>query len=193
MNANKLNEYLNNREKEYGINLFCVVIHEEVPEWLERWHESHKESVIPFPENNHGIAYQSAYVKKLVSERKRDNDNRRRVIFTRAPFIITDFDCHAVFIVEGNKISTPEYQTFGSSANRITMKMFQHRNTIGDLASTKLKRDLGRAEKMTIEQINKLIDSLSNSYGDSVEKIIAINNLLNKIDDLEGKPHEKDL
>jgi hypothetical protein len=187
--AQVLLKYMDDREKENDINLFCIVIQEEVPDWITEWWsnvvEINKDMIIPFPETNHGILHQSAYVKKLVSDRRKNKDKRRRVILTRSAFNISNFDRRAVFIIRGSKIEFPEFQTFGASVNKINMLIMGNRNTIGDLASTKLKRDLRRSKDMNLEQLDELINTISNKYGDSVEKTIGIHNLINLEDDLK--------
>ena len=75
----------------------------------------------------------------------------------------------------------PDFETFGASANAITIKIFGRKETIGDYAlqqtrSAQTPPRSGRAP-------DKLIDEANNELGDSVEKVLFVNQAL----DAEGE------
>jgi restriction system-associated AAA family ATPase len=107
---------------------------------------------------------------------------RELLITSHSPFIVSDCHDDNVLIFkkdeENGKITCtrPQFKTFGASANHITMKVFEKFGTIGDFAQSKLdeleKRFADGEDKETIlKDVNLLL-------GDSVEKVLFINKLL---------------
>lgn len=71
----------------------------------------------------------------------------------------------------------PDFNTFGASANAITVKVFGQQETIGDYALdalSKLRLDLEQGANP-----DNIIDRAGRELGDSVEKVIFINQALN--------------
>lgn len=76
----------------------------------------------------------------------------------------------------------PDFETFGASANAITIKVFGQKETIGDYAM-KTITDL-RQRLEAGEDPDALIDEAGRELGDSVEKVLFVNQALNR---KEGK------
>jgi len=109
------------------------------------------------------------------------------LLTSHSPFIISDCAQENVLVFKkdpDNQVTCtrPDFQTFGASANAITIKVFGQTETIGDYAMTKLNEfrqrlDQGEAADALIEEANRIL-------GDSVEKVLFINEALDR---KEGK------
>ena len=107
----------------------------------------------------------------------------REVLLTsHSPFIISDCRKENVLVFEKNngKVEwhNPDFNTFGASANAITIKVFGRKETIGDYALQKLTDLRQRLE--ADESPAALIQEADDELGDSVEKVLFINQALNK-------------
>ncbi len=113
---------------------------------------------------------------------------REMLITSHSPFIVSDSREENVLVFEKDEqkqeveCKRPGFNTFGASINQITMKIFEKAETIGGYAKTKLEALEKRLEDG--EDGRKLIDEANAEFGDSVEKILFINRVLDKI---EGK------
>jgi hypothetical protein len=111
-------------------------------------------------------------------------DVMREVLLTsHSPFIISDCQQENVLVFEKNNEGKvewrdPGFNTFGASANAITIKVFGRRETIGDYALSKLDGLRQRLEED--ESPGTLIDEAEAELGDSVEKILFLNQAINK-------------
>ena len=74
--------------------------------------------------------------------------------------------------------SRPDFKTFGASVNQITIKAFEKIETIGGYAQNKLNELEKRSAQG--EDSEALIQEVNQNLGDSVEKVIFINKLLDK-------------
>lgn len=109
----------------------------------------------------------------------------REVLLTsHSPFIISDCSRENVLVFTKDAVSgavaesRPEFETFGASANAVTIKIFEHKETIGDHAMSKLT---GLRERLEVgEDADKLIDEANALLGDSVEKVLFINQALSQ-------------
>ena len=75
-------------------------------------------------------------------------------------------------------VKHPAYNTFGASINKITMTTFEKRETVGGQAQQLLDNYRARFERGG-EDKEALIDDIEKHLGDSVEKILLINAILN--------------
>jgi hypothetical protein len=87
------------------------------------------------------------------------------------------------------KVTRPDYNTLGASINKITMKTFGKRETIGGFAQQKLEElkqrfEAAKAEASDAEK-SALIGEIDRQLGDSVEKVLLIKTIL---DSMEGSP-----
>lgn len=107
------------------------------------------------------------------------------LISSHSPFIISDCQKENVLIFKkGNttnlvEVNRPDFETFGSSVNKITMKIFGRLETIGGYAQEfrdELERKLESGE-LTPDEV---IEEANAKLGDSVEKVFLINKALDK-------------
>jgi restriction system-associated AAA family ATPase len=112
-----------------------------------------------------------------------DNVSQEMLITTHAPFLISDSKPDRVLVFAKNEaggavsISHPDYNTLGASINKITMKTFGKRETIGGHAQELLEGFRARFEQG--ENAEALISQIHAQLGDSVEKVLLINAILN--------------
>jgi predicted ATP-binding protein involved in virulence len=108
----------------------------------------------------------------------------REVLLTsHSPFIISDCQTENVLVFEKDNDGKvewhkPEFNTFGASVNAITIKVFGRKETIGDYALSKLEA----LKKQLDDGVSPdtLIDEAGKELGDSVEKVLFINQALDK-------------
>ena len=137
------------------------------------------------PETHFNPAWRAKYISTLRDCFKDDEVSPEILITSHSPFIVSDSKQENVLIFdkgEGNKVEChrPDFNTFGASVNKITMKIFDKVDTIGDLAQSKLNEFQVRFESG--EDIDTLILEVDNILGESMEKILFIKELMNKRD-----------
>lgn len=107
---------------------------------------------------------------------------RELLISSHSPFIISD--CHEENVLLFKKddntgvvsCKRPDFKTFGASVNQITIKAFGKVETIGNYAKEKLDKLYQRLKEG--ENADVLIEDANKTLGDSVEKIIFVNKVL---------------
>lgn len=105
------------------------------------------------------------------------------LITTHSPFLISDSEPDKVLIFAKDKASGnvsirhPDYNTLGASINKITMKTFGKRETIGGHAQALLESLRARFEQGG-EDKEALITEIHRQLGDSVEKVLLIKAIL---------------
>jgi restriction system-associated AAA family ATPase len=143
------------------------------------------------PETHLNPDWRASYVSTIRAALDADaatkNVMREVLLTSHSPFIISDCRQENVLVFEkdeNGKVAwhSPGFNTFGASANAITIKVFSRKETIGDYALGKLTALRQRLEDG--EDPDTLIDEASRELGDSVEKVLFINQALNK---KEGK------
>lgn len=139
------------------------------------------------PETHLNPDWRASYISTLRAALEADEATKnvmREVLLTsHSPFIISDCRKENVLVFEKNdegKVEwhNPDFQTFGASANAITIKVFNRRETIGNFALGKL--DALKERLASNEDPDKLIDEANATLGDSVEKVLFVNQALNK-------------
>ena len=116
---------------------------------------------------------------------------REMLITTHTPFLISDSTPEQVLVFDKSDgivhVNRPDYNTLGASINKITMKTFGKRETIGGFAQQKMAELKQRFEEGKAtdsdEDKNALIDDINRELGDSVEKVLLIKTIL---DSMEG-------
>ena len=140
------------------------------------------------PETHLNPDWRAAYISELrntIEADKKAKETMREIILTsHSPFIISDCHRENVFVFKkdtSNNVTCdgPGFQTFGASANAITIKVFGQTETIGDYAMETVK-DLRERLDAGIVDPDTLIDEAGRKLGDSVEKVLFINQALNK-------------
>ena len=143
------------------------------------------------PETHLNPDWRASYISILRAALEADPSTKnvmREVLLTsHSPFIISDCRKENVLIFEKNdegKVEwhTPDFETFGASANAITIKVFGQTETIGDYAMKSIAALRQRLEAGG--DPDELIHEAGKELGDSVEKVLFVNQALNK---KEGK------
>jgi restriction system-associated AAA family ATPase len=141
------------------------------------------------PETHLNPDWRASYISTLRSalnaESTPKKDVLREVLLTsHSPFIISDCRKENVIVFTKNQETRevtwkrPDFETFGASANAITMKVFGRVETIGDYAMSKLDELRRRLESG--DNPDQLIDQVGKLLGDSVEKVIFVNQAIDK-------------
>ncbi len=135
------------------------------------------------PETHFNPAWRAKYISTLRACFKGDAISPEVLITSHSPFIVSDSRRENVLIFEKDeknevKCSRPEFNTFGASVNKITMGIFEQTDTIGDYAVTKLDELRARLSKGESKEV--LISDANKLLGDSVEKMLFINEILDK-------------
>jgi len=139
------------------------------------------------PETHFNPAWRAKYISTLKKCFKNDSVSPEVLITSHSPFLVSDSHPDNVLIFEKdeqNKVSCKRanFNTFGASINKITIKVFEKSETIGDMAKSKLEEYKQRIENEP--DIDSLIDEVEYTLGDSVEKILLLKELFDK---REGK------
>ena len=112
-----------------------------------------------------------------------DTFSQEMLITTHTPFLISDSMPDKVLVFTKDKVSgtvsinQPDYNTLGASINKITMNTFGKRETIGGHAQALLEALRARFEQGA-EDKEVLITEIHQQLGDSVEKVLLINAIL---------------
>jgi restriction system-associated AAA family ATPase len=111
---------------------------------------------------------------------------REMLITSHSPFIVSDCQSEYVLVFEKDektnklKYDRPDFKTFGASVNQLTMRLFEKKETIGGYAMKKLKELETRFEDG--EDGSVIIKEANKELGDSVEKIVLINKILDQLE-----------
>lgn len=120
-----------------------------------------------FPESGLSPNEQASFLK--------DNAGKFTSVITFSPFIVSDAsDLHVLDDKHANV-------QMGSSINKVTMQLWR-RETIGDIAKDALQVLRTQSEKACTEsELNNIITQCY-ELGDSVERVLFIHHLIEKID-----------
>lgn len=139
------------------------------------------------PETHFNPDWRAKFISRLrecFKKEKLENTTREMLITTHTPFLISDSRPEYVLLFDKDqksnnvKVSLPDFNTMGASINKITMEAFKKSQTIGGYAEQKLNELKKRFEDG--EDGEKIIDETNKVLGDSVEKILFINSILNR-------------
>jgi restriction system-associated AAA family ATPase len=114
------------------------------------------------------------------------NVMREMLITTHSPYLVSDSESKYVHIFEKDQETKivsnrfPDFQTLGSSVNKITIKVYNKPDTIGAYANSKI--DEFRKELETTEDKEAFIKRVKNELGESVERVLFINEILDQIE-----------
>src|SRR6185503_733835 len=138
------------------------------------------------PETHLNPDWRASYISTLRAALEADGTAsrvmREVLLTTHSPFIISDCSKNNVLIFTKDaatqevKWQRPDFETFGASANAITIKVFGQTETIGDYAMSKLNSLRKRLDAG--ENPDQLIKDANNELGDSVEKVIFVTQAL---------------
>lgn len=145
------------------------------------------------PETHFNPDWRSKLISRIRDCFKHADSNAQRemLITTHTPFLISDSTPEQVLVFDKSagivRVNRPDYNTLGASINKITMKTFGKRETIGEFAQQKMAAFKRRFEagktSDSDEDKHALIDDINQQLGDSVEKILLIKTIL---DSMEG-------
>ncbi|MBK1883790.1 restriction system-associated AAA family ATPase [Luteolibacter pohnpeiensis] len=143
------------------------------------------------PETHLNPDWRASYISTLRAALEADEATKnvmREVLLTsHSPFIISDCRKENVLVFskdpETREVTwaRPDFETFGASANAITIKVFGQTETIGDYAMKTITAFRQRLDAG--EDPDKLIKEVGKELGDSVEKVLFVNQALNRKED----------
>ena len=148
------------------------------------------------PETHFNPEWRSRFISRLRDCFKHAGSNVQRevLITTHTPFLISDSTPGQVLVFDKTngivRVNRPDYNTLGASINKITMKTFGKRETIGGFAEKQLEAlkqrfEAGRASFSDADK-HALIDEINQQLGDSVEKILLIKTILDSMEEGKG-------
>lgn len=124
-------------------------------------------------------------LRKCLHHEANENTGQEMLITTHAPFLISDSKPDKVLVFDRDDISgavsvsPPGYNTLGASINKITMSTFNKGETIGAHAKEVLD-ELRARFSAGDEEPHALISEINRELGDSVEKMLLIEEILDK-------------
>ncbi len=133
------------------------------------------------PETHFNPQWRSEFISVLKDSLDKSNSNSLMqdiLITSHSPFIISDCLPDKVIIFKkGEDPTRPQFNTFGTSIGIITSKIFGSNRTIGDFSNNQIKE----FEKFFKDlNYNDALSILNAKVGDSVEKLLFINEMKNK-------------
>ncbi len=138
------------------------------------------------PETHFNPDWRANFISQLRQCLPGNGDvGQEMLITTHTPFLISDSKPDKVLIFKKDKtsgevsISQPDYNTLGASINKITMSTFGKRETIGRHAQALLEALRARFEHGG-ENEEELIAEIQRELGDSVERVLLINAILDR-------------
>lgn len=142
------------------------------------------------PETHLNPDWRASYISTLRQALEAGEGTRkvmREVLLTsHSPFIISDCRKENVLVFSKDSDARtvtwerPGFETFGASANAITMKVFGQTETVGDYAMQKIN---GLRHRLKAgEDPKHLIKEADKELGDSVEKVLFVNLALKKLE-----------
>ncbi|MFZ4525740.1 MAG: restriction system-associated AAA family ATPase [Chlorobium sp.] len=142
------------------------------------------------PDTHFNPDWRSNFISRLYQcfpENEGDPANHEMLITTHSPFLISDSKPEKVLVFKKEKVlgtvsvSKPDYNTLGASINKITMNTFGKRETIGGHAYSILENLRKRFEDG--EDKDQLIDEINHKLGDSVEKMLLIKTIFDRMEE----------
>lgn len=135
------------------------------------------------PETHFNPDWRAKYISTLRKCFESDKTAPEVLITSHSPFIVSDSPRENVLVFKKNnenvvRCERPDFKTFGASINKITMKVFDKTDTIGDYANSKLQEFKERFAQGEDAQI--IIDEVENTLGDSMEKVLFLKLLFDK-------------
>lgn len=138
------------------------------------------------PETHFNPDWRSKLISRIrdcfgTSHRK---TKREMLITTHTPFLISDSRPENVLVFKKEDqsvtVSRPDYNTLGASINKITMKTFEKKETIGGYAESileSLKKRFAAGEDR-----EALLEEVHQKLGDSIEKMLFTKTLLDSME-----------
>ena len=131
------------------------------------------------PETHFNPEWRSEFISLLKDCLNKSGTNhlmRDILITSHSPFIISDcFPDRVIVFEKGNQPQNAQalvIDTFGTSVNILTNKIFKRKNTIGEYSLKKL--NAYRERFLKTDDVDGLIEELNTELGDSIEKVLLI-------------------
>jgi restriction system-associated AAA family ATPase len=131
------------------------------------------------PETHFNPEWRSEFISLLKDCLNKGGTNhlmRDILITSHSPFIISDcFPDKVIVFDKGNQPQNAQdldIDTFGTSVNILTNKIFKRKNTIGEYSLKKL--NAYRERFIQTDNVEGLIEELNSELGDSIEKVLLI-------------------
>lgn len=131
------------------------------------------------PETHFNPEWRSEFIsllKDCLNKSGTNNLMRDILITSHSPFIISDcFPDKVIVFDKGNQPQNAQdldIDTFGTSVNILTNKIFKRKNTIGEYSLKKL--NAYREKFLQTDNVEGLIEELNSELGDSIEKVLLI-------------------
>lgn len=111
---------------------------------------------------------------------------REMLITTHSPYLVSDSESKYVHVFvkdnETKKVicSFPEFQTLGTSVNKITLRIFNKPDTIGTFANSKIEELRKELEETKDKEV--FLSKVRNEIGESVESMLFINDIIDQIE-----------
>ena len=138
--------------------------------------------ILDEPETHFNPDWRSQFVSLLNECVEKDRKNQEVVLTSHSPFIVSDCQPENVFIFEKDEngvvnaksvINTyPNFNTYGTSVNLITSKIFKRKETIGNYSLSTIEKF--RLRFKDGEDIENLKEEINEELGDSIEKLLLI-------------------
>lgn len=137
------------------------------------------------PETHFNPAWRAKYISTLRKCFEGDEVSPEVLITSHSPFIVSDSKTENVLMFEKDennvvKCTRPNFNTFGASVNKITMGIFEKRETIGEYAGQIIDEFKARME--TTDDLEALFSELDETLGDSIEKTLFMKELFDRIE-----------
>lgn len=135
------------------------------------------------PETHFNPDWRAKYISVLKKCFEGDNQTPEVLISSHSPFIVSDTKEDNVLIFEKDEngmvsCKKADFNTFGASVNKITMKVFGKKETIGDVAKYKLTEYKKRLE--SDQDVDTILHDIDLELGESVEKILFMKLLFDR-------------
>ena len=131
------------------------------------------------PETHFNPEWRSEFISLLKDCLNKSGTNhlmRDILITSHSPFIISDcFPDKVIVFDRGHQPQNAQeldIDTFGTSVNILTNKIFKRKNTIGEYSLKKL--NAYRERFLQTDNVEGLIEELNSELGDSIEKVLLI-------------------
>jgi len=137
------------------------------------------------PETHFNPAWRAKYISTLRKCFKDDDISPEVLVTSHSPFIVSDSMPENVLVFEKDdqgvvECTRPNFNTFGASVNKITMGIFEKRETIGEYAGQIIDEFKKRME--TTDDLEALFTELDETIGDSIEKTLFMKELFDRIE-----------
>ncbi|MFZ5602981.1 MAG: restriction system-associated AAA family ATPase [Pseudomonadota bacterium] len=135
------------------------------------------------PETHFNPSWRASFISLLNDCFEGAERTPEMLVTTHSPFLISDSKPDKVLVFSKDNtsgevsISHPDYNTLGASINKITMKTFGKRETIGGHAQAILEALRTRFEHGN-EDKEALITEIHQQLGDSIEKLLLVKAIL---------------